>query len=85
MGWRPQIERAIKGQFEALSAVTIDVADLAVHVNGEGCTAWATSLWTFKARMGEQPISLPVRCTWILEKRAGAWVIVHWHKSTAAS
>jgi len=33
--------------------------------------------------MGENLVSLPVRCTWLLEKREGGWVIVHFHKSVA--
>jgi hypothetical protein len=31
--------------------------------------------------MREQALELPVRCTWILEKREAGWVIVHFHKS----
>jgi hypothetical protein len=33
------------------------------------------------ATMGNQAIELPVRCSWILEKRGTNWLIVHFHKS----
>lgn len=43
--------------------------------------AWATNQWFFNARIGDQAMTLPLRCTWILEKRDGRWMIVHFHKS----
>ena len=33
------------------------------------------------ARIGDQPVVEPTRCTWVLELREADWVIVHWHKS----
>jgi ketosteroid isomerase-like protein len=54
-----------------------------IHVSEDGKLGWATCLWDLTAKMGEPPLSLPVRCTWVLEKRKGEWVIVHFHKSVA--
>jgi hypothetical protein len=33
------------------------------------------------ARIGDQPVVEPTRCTWVLELREADWVIVHWPKS----
>ena len=62
----------------------VSVSDLAIHVGKHGKLAWATCLWDLNAVMGENPIQLPIRCTWVLEKRGARWVIVHFHKSMAA-
>lgn len=83
-GW-DALKKAIEDQNSALSQTKITVSDLAIHVSDNGKFAWATCLWNFKAMIGEKPIELPVRCTWILEKRVDGWVIVHFHKSVAAA
>lgn len=82
-GWAA-LEDVMEQQNVALSETHIDVSDLKIHVSPDGTLAWATCLWTLSAKMGEDPITLPLRCTWILEKREGSWVIVHFHKSMAA-
>lgn len=82
VGWEA-LRKAIEGQNAALSETKINIAGLKIHVPEDGKLAWATCLWDFAARMGQSPVSFPVRCTWILEKREGAWVIVHFHKSVA--
>ena len=64
---------------------TETVSDITVNVSSGGRFAWATSLWDFKATMGGQAIALPVRCTWILEKREIGWVVVHFHKSVGTA
>ena len=43
--------------------------------------AWATNRWNFIARLGDQVIELPLRCTCVLEKREAGWVIARFHKS----
>lgn len=82
VGWQA-LEGVMRGQNEALSDTKISVHDLAIHVGGDGTMGWATSLWDLKAVMGENPLDLGVRCTWVLEKRQGSWLIVHFHKSMA--
>ncbi|MFQ6084120.1 MAG: YybH family protein [Candidatus Aminicenantia bacterium] len=82
IGW-DALKKAIKGQNEALSETKITVSDLKIHVSEDGKFGWATCLWDLKAIMGENPIELPIRCTWILEKQENRWIIVHWHKSMA--
>jgi len=83
IGW-DALKQVMDGQNEALSGTKIDVSDMAVYVSGDGKLAWAVCLWKLTAMMGEEPIELPVRCTWVLEKREGRWLIVHFHKSMPA-
>ncbi len=80
VGW-DALKAVIDNQNATLSETSIDVSNLEIHVSEDGMLAWATCLWNFKAKMGENPIVLPLRCTWVLEKRAPGWVIVHFHKS----
>ncbi|HUX06473.1 MAG TPA: nuclear transport factor 2 family protein [Acidobacteriota bacterium] len=79
-GW-DALAALMEAQNEAFSDTKITQSDLKIHLLPDGKTAWATSLWDLAATVGEQQIQLPVRCTWILEKRDGEWKIVHFHKS----
>jgi len=83
VGWTA-LQGVMNGQNDALSDIQIDVSDQIVHMASDGRTAWATSLWTFRGKTAEGPMELPVRCTWILEKRTSGWTVVHFHKSVAA-
>jgi ketosteroid isomerase-like protein len=75
------LEQAMLGQNAALDDIRITVSDETIHVLPGEQFAWATSRWEFAGTMGGQPLAFPLRCTWILEKRAAGWVIVHFHKS----
>ena len=83
-GW-DSLKKVIADQFAGLDSVSVAASEVQVHVLPGGTAAWATSLWRFRGKAGQTALDLPVRCTWILEKRAGAWVIVHFHKSVAAA
>jgi len=83
VGWGG-LQTVMEGQNAALADIEIDQSDVRVHVLPGGDNAWATSLWQFKASAGEDQLNLPVRCTWQLERREGAWGVVHFHKSIAA-
>ncbi len=83
IGWIG-VKKVIEGQNESLSDIKIEQSDVNIHVSHSGKLAWATSLWNFKAKMGEQKLELPVRCTWILDKKENNWIISHWHKSISA-
>lgn len=83
VGW-DGLREVIEGQYAALDSVQIEQSQVAVNVMPGGGDAWATSLWQFTAKAGESTLDLPVRCTWQLQKRAGGWVITHFHKSLAA-
>lgn len=75
------LEQAMSAQNAALTDIHIDVTQETIHISHQEDMAWATNQWVFNARMGDQAIALPLRCTWILEKRQDRWVIVHFHKS----
>ena len=75
------LEQAMQAQNAALDDIHIEVSAETIHVSAEADMAWATNQWIFNARMGDQALALPLRCTWVLEKRQGRWVIVHFHKS----
>ncbi len=83
IGW-DGVKKVIEGQNESLSDTKIEQSSVNIHVSPSGKFAWATSLWNFNSTMGEQKLDLPVRCTWILDKKENNWIISHWHKSIAA-
>lgn len=76
-----ELESAMQAQNAALEDIHIQVNEETIHFSPKEKTAWATNQWVFNAQIGEQTMALPLRCTWILEKRSDQWVIVHFHKS----
>jgi uncharacterized protein (TIGR02246 family) len=80
IGW-DALQKVMENQNEMLSDTRIEVSDMRIHVSADGKLAWATCLWDMKAMMAGNPVELPIRCTWVLEKHDAAWVIVHFHKS----
>jgi len=84
VGWEA-LEQAMLAQNTALDDIRITVGEETIHLAPDEQFAWATNRWNFAARLGEQALELPLRCTWILEKRAAGWVIVHFHKSAGMS
>jgi ketosteroid isomerase-like protein len=84
VGW-DALRKVMEAQFAALKETRITASDVTVNIAPGGRFAWATSLWDFKAKMGEQEVALPVRCTWVLEKAESRWVIVHFHKSVGTT
>jgi hypothetical protein len=84
VGW-DALKRAMESQFATLKEARILASDITVSIAPGGRVAWATSLWDFRAKMRDQTIALPVRCTWVLEKHKTHWVIVHFHKSVGTT
>ena len=82
-GW-DALRGVMEGQNAGIDSIGIDQSMVQIHVLPGGMNAWATSLWRFTAKAGQNALDLPVRCTWVLEKRGGAWLVVHFHKSIAA-
>ena len=83
VGWE-SLKKVMEGQNEMLSDTKIEVSDLMIRLSSDGKLAWATCSWNLKAKMAANPVELPIRCTWILEKHDAVWLIVHFHKSMAA-
>ena len=54
-------------------------------ISGAGSVTWAAVDATFKLRADGQNMILPVRITFVCEKREGKWLIVQSHFSTLAS
>ena len=84
VGW-DNLKKVIEAQNAALSETKITQSDVTINISADGQFAWATSLWNFKATMDAQVMQLPVRCSWILEKRSNEWKIIHFHKSVGAA
>ena len=52
-------------------------------VSAAGPVAWAATDANFTVKAGGQQTTLPVRITFVLEKRGDRWLIVHAHYSLA--
>lgn len=83
IGW-DALKKVMEGQNEMLSDTKIEVSGLRITVSADGKLAWATCLWNLKAMMVDNQVELPIRCTWVLEKREAGWIVVHFHKSMPA-
>jgi len=75
------LKEVMRAQNEALQYIRISVSEETIHLSPSEQVAWATNRWVFKARMGGEELELPLRCTWVAEKRDAGWVLVHFHKS----
>jgi ketosteroid isomerase-like protein len=84
VGWTA-LKNSMETQFAGLKNTRIEVGDVTVTITPEGGFAWATSMWTFRATAGGQPMTLPVRCSWVLARRGATWTIVHFHKSVGTT
>ena len=82
-GWNGLV-KVMEGQNELLSDTKITMSDLKIYVSSDGRMAWARCLWSLRARMADNPVELPLRCTWAFEKGEAGWIIVHFHKSLPA-
>jgi hypothetical protein len=80
-----QLEQVVQAQKQALKDIHITVGEETIHTYHQADYAWATNRWMFRAHDGTQVIELPMRCTWILEKRVQGWRMVHFHKSVGLS
>lgn len=79
-GWTA-LQAALKAQAAAVKDIRITADAPEIRRLAGGQAAWATSNWAFTGRLGDQTISVPLRCTWVCEQRGPDWVLVHFHKS----
>lgn len=56
-----------------------------MSVSTAGGVAWAATDATFELSAGGEEMSLPARITYVLERRAGQWLIVQAHFSLPAA
>ena len=75
------LKEVMQAQNEALEYVRISVSEETIHLSPSEQVAWATNRWVFRARMAGEELEIPLRCTWVAEKRDAGWVLVHSHKS----
>jgi ketosteroid isomerase-like protein len=76
-----ELKKAIQAQNNALHNIQIKVTEETIHTSPDENFAWVTNQWMFSAQKDGQNFELPLRCTWIVEKREASWRIVHFHKS----
>jgi ketosteroid isomerase-like protein len=80
-GWE-QLKEVMNGQNAAFSETKIDVTKEQIFISPTGKDAWAVTLWDLKTVLSDgNSYLLPLRCTWVLQKRDNKWIIVSFHKS----
>jgi ketosteroid isomerase-like protein len=79
-GWEA-LKKVMDGQNQAFANTEIKIKQEKIFVSTTGQTAWAVNQWDLKTNIRGKPYSLPLRCSWVLEKQNQNWVIVHFHKS----
>ena len=82
VGW-PAVKAALEAQAATVKDIRITVAETRIHLLQGGQAAYATSQWVIEGDVGGQHMAMPLRCTWVLEKRENGWRLVHFHKSMA--
>ena len=81
VGYEP-FKKARKQQFESFENIEFNVQERAVQLAETGTVAWFTEVYDVFLMAQDQPVSLDdIRVSGVMEKRDGAWVIVHLHTS----
>ena len=84
-GWAAYRDKHLGPELEAFENLQFGHTDRNVHVLGDGRTAYVTSLYFIKAKMGDRTIDSGGLETLVLVKDAGgAWKIRHTHTSARA-
>ncbi len=78
-GWRDYRDNHLAPEMAEMKNTKYALTDIVPHVAGN--TAWATFKYTIAADIGTRRVEGSGLGTAVLEKRAGRWVIVHWHTS----
>lgn len=82
-GWPAYRDGHLGPELKAFENLQFGHTDRTIHVLGDGNTAYVTSLYFIKARMGERVIDSGGLETLVLVKDAdGAWTIRHSHTSS---
>jgi uncharacterized protein (TIGR02246 family) len=81
VGWEP-VRESIAKQFAAYQGTKFHLRDRAIKMSASGSVAWASEVIDWTTSTGGEAVSVPgIRVTTVLEKRQGAWLIVHFHYS----
>ena len=80
-GWT-ELKNIIIEQNQDFNDTQIDEKESWINVSNCDKFSWAVTLWDLTTTLNDGTKCLiPLRCTWILEKINGSWIIVHFHKS----
>ena len=80
-GWS-ELKDIIIDQNQSFNDTGIDEKKAWINMSPSGKFAWAVTLWNLTTTLNDgTKCFLPLRCTWILEKQNGSWIIAHFHKS----
>jgi ketosteroid isomerase-like protein len=80
-GWT-ELKNIIINQNQDLNDTKIDEKKSWINLSNCNNFSWAVTLWDLTTTLNDGTKCLiPLRCTWILEKINGSWIIVHFHKS----
>ena len=84
-GWADYRDRHLGPELKAFENLQFGHTERKVHVLGDGSSAYVTSLYFIKAKLGERNIDSGGLETLVLAKdAAGAWKIRHSHTSARA-
>jgi ketosteroid isomerase-like protein len=78
-GWADYRNNHLAPELKEFKNTKYAFSDLKIKVDGR--TAWATFKYTLAADIGARSVQSAGLGTAVLEKRDGAWRIVHWHSS----
>ena len=78
-GWADYRNNHLAPELKEFKNTKYAFSDLRIKVDGK--TAWATFKYMLAADVGARNVQSAGLGTAVLEKREGAWRIVHWHSS----
>ena len=78
-GWSDYRNNHLAPEMKEMTNVKYDSSDVKVHVSGK--MAYATFKYTISGDSEGRHFDSGGLGTAVLEKRAGKWIIVHWHSS----
>ncbi|HKQ05609.1 MAG TPA: nuclear transport factor 2 family protein [Blastocatellia bacterium] len=79
-GWADYRDHHLVPEMAELKNTKYALSNIKIRVAGD--SAWATFKYTISADLKERHVEGEGLGTAVLEKRAGRWLIVHWHSSS---
>jgi uncharacterized protein (TIGR02246 family) len=81
VGYEPVRESVVK-QFATYQGTKLTIKERSIKLSASGTVAWVAEVVNLATRAGGEDVSYSgMRVTTVLEKRQGAWLIVHFHWS----
>ena len=78
-GWK-EVRRGLEGYLPAITSMKVNIRQPIVQVYGP--LAIISCHWSFAGAVGGKPQVGSGRGTYVFEKRAGVWVLIHLHESS---